>query len=266
MELYKYNPFAEKLNRPDFSYRAVNEAAYKDLLESGVVRGRAAAPKTQPSSSVSGISKLLGDRPTAFPSFERGKVLTSYLPKTGQGFIYETDIPMVRRGEVNPVTGETIRGRHFAARPINPVTGEVLGEIPASAVRVYEGKPNWLMGYRQIGGATRGVEVGRNLLPAAKRLGAALGTEAASVGGMALRGAGRLAGPVGMAMTAYDAATIGPAMARDWLDRPTYISDPNAQEKMASQALLEYRTGPRSSRGVYNPPTSYYAPTFPTSQ
>lgn len=230
MELYKYNPFAEKLNRPDFSYRAVNEAAYKDLLESGVVRGRAAAQS--PTAGASGLSKLIADRPTEFPSFERGKVLTSYLPKAGQGYIYETDIPMVRRGEVNPVTGQTIRGRHFAARPINPVTGEVLSEIPASAVRVYEGKPNWLMGYRQIGGATRGVEVGRNLLPAAKRLGAALGAEAASVGGMALRGAGRLAGPVGLAMTAYDLAQAFPAPA------------PISEEDMG-KALRSYRTGPQ---------------------
>jgi hypothetical protein len=244
VELYKYNPFAEKLNRPDFSYRAVNEMAYKDLLDSGVVRGRAAAVPMTPS-GVSNLSQLIGNRPTAFPSFERGKVLTSYLPKTGQGFIYETDIPMVRRGELNPITGETIRGRHFAARPISPITGDVLSEIPASAVKVYEGKPNWLMGYKEVGSATKGVEAGRNLLPAARQLGAALGAEVASVGGMALRGAGRLAGPVGVAMTAYDAATIGPAMARDWLDRPTYISDPNAQEKMASQALIEYRTGPQ---------------------
>jgi hypothetical protein len=233
VELYKYNPFAEKLNRPELSYRAVNEAAYKDLIDSGVVRGRAAAaPMT--SSGASGLSQLIGDRPTAFPSFERGKVLTSYLPKTGQGFIYETDIPMVRRGEINPITGERIRGRHFAARPINPITGDVLSEIPASAVKVYEGKPNWLMGYKEVGKAPKGVEAGRNLLPAARRLGAALGTEAASLGGMALRGAGRLAGPVGLAMTAYDLAQAFPA--------PAPIS-----EKDMGQALRSYRTGPQPS-------------------
>ena len=231
MELYKYNPFAEKLNKPEFSYRAVNEAAYKDLIESGVVRGRAAAQS--PTVGASGLSKLITERPTEFPSFERGKVLTSYLPETGQGYIYETDIPMVRRGEVNPVTGQTIRGRHFAARPMNPITGEILREIPASSVKVYGGTPNWLMGYKQVGGgASSAREVGRNLLPAAKRLGAALGTEAASVGGMALRGAGRLAGPVGLAMTAYDLAQAFPAPA------------PISEEDMG-QALRSYRTGPQ---------------------
>lgn len=73
---------------------------------------------------------------------------------------------------------------------------------------------------------------GRNLMPAARQLGAALGTEASSVGGMALRGAGRLAGPVGVAMTAYDLAQAFPA--------PTPIS-----EEDMGQAMREYRTGPQ---------------------
>ena len=77
-----------------------------------------------------------------------------------------------------------------------------------------------------------GPKAGLNLLQAAKRLGAALGTEAASMGGMALRGAGRLAGPVGWAMTAYDLAQAFPA--------PTPIS-----EEDMGQALREYRTGPQ---------------------
>lgn len=73
---------------------------------------------------------------------------------------------------------------------------------------------------------------GKNLLPAARQLGAALGTEAASVGGMALRGAGRLAGPVGWAMTAYDLAQAFPAPA------------PISEEDMG-KALRSYRTGPQ---------------------
>ena len=263
MDLYKYNPFAEKLNRPTSAYRAVNEMAYKDLLESGVVRGRAASSALPSTTSGGSLAKLLADRPTAFPSFERGRMLPEYLPKTGRGYVYETEWPVVKRGEVNPVTGQTIRGRHFAARPINPVTGEVLSEIPSSAVKVYEGKPNWLMGYRE---ARPVAEAGRDLMPAARSLGRVLGTEAASVGGMALRGAARLAGPAGLIATAYDAATMGPAALRDWTDRPTYISDPNAEAKIRSQALGEYRTGPRAARGVYNPATSYYAPTFPSAQ
>jgi hypothetical protein len=80
--------------------------------------------------------------------------------------------------------------------------------------------------------STLAKDVGRNLLPAAKQLGTALGTEAVSVGGMALRGAGRLAGPVGLAMTAYDLAQAFPAPA------------PISEEDMG-QALRSYRTGPQ---------------------
>ena len=229
MDLYKYNPFAEKLNRPASAYRAVNEMAYKDLLDFGVVRGRAASSALPSTTSGGSIAKLLADRPTAFPSFERGRMLPEYLPKTGKGYVYETEWPVVKRGEVNPVTGQTIRGRHFAARPINPITGEVLSEIPSSAVKVYESKPHWLMGYRE---ARPVAEAGRDLMPAARSLGRVLGTEAASVGGMALRGAGRLAGPVGLAMTAYDLAQAFPAPA------------PISEEDMG-QALRSYRTGPQ---------------------
>ena len=76
------------------------------------------------------------------------------------------------------------------------------------------------------------VEMGRDLRPATRTLARALGTEAASVGGMALRGAGRLAGPVGWAMTAYDLAQAFPAPA------------PISEEDMG-QALRSYRTGPQ---------------------
>ena len=81
-----------------------------------------------------------------------------------------------------------------------------------------------------------GAKAGRNLLPSARRLGAALGEGAFSVGGSALRGAGRLAGrfagPVGLAMTAYDLAQAFPA--------PAPIS-----EKDMGKALRSYRTGPQ---------------------
>ena len=251
MDLYKYNPFAEKLNRPASAYRAVNEVAYRDLVESGVVRGRAASSVLPSTTSGGNIAKLLADRPTAFPSFERGRMLPEYLPKTGKGYVYETEWPVVRRGEVNPVTGQTVRGRHFAARPINPTTGEVLSEIPSSAVRVYEGKPHWLMGYRQVKPI---VETGTDLMPVARTLGRALGEEALSAGGALLRGAGRLAGPVGVAMTAYDLAQAFPA------------PEPISEEEMA-QAMRGYRTGPQPSTGIpYQPPINTYAPRFSMGQ
>jgi hypothetical protein len=75
-------------------------------------------------------------------------------------------------------------------------------------------------------------DAGKGLLSASRTLGRALGTEAASLGGMALRGAGRLAGPVGVAMTAYDLAQAFPAPA------------PISEEEMG-KALRSYRTGPQ---------------------
>ena len=49
-----------------------------------------------------------------------------------------------KRGEINPVTGQVIRGRHYAHRPINMQTGEVITQLPASDVKVFKAKPHWL--------------------------------------------------------------------------------------------------------------------------
>ena len=115
--------------------------------------------------------------------------------------------------------------------------------LPASEARVWHspvGTTEWkdiTSQIRQQAGATRQIvarEAGRDLMPAARTLGRALGTEAASLGGMALRGAGRLAGPVGVAMTAYDLAQAFPAPA------------PISEEEMG-KALRSFRTGPQPS-------------------
>lgn len=129
----------------------------------------------------------------------------------------------------------------------------------------YVDNPRYAAGrplFKTLATVNKASEAGRNLIPAARTLGAALGEEAAIAGGMALRGVGRLAGPIGAIATGYDLATTVPAMWRDWADQPTYIADPNAAEKIASQSLSEYRTGPRSSRGTYQPPINYYQPSF----
>jgi hypothetical protein len=123
---------------------------------------------------------------------------------------------------------------------IQNVRGRQAG-LPVSQARIWHspiGTTEWkdiTPQIQQQAGITKPVvarEAGRDLMPAARSLGRALGTEAASVGGMALRGAGRLAGPVGVAMTAYDLAQAFPAPA------------PISEEDMG-QALREYRTGPQ---------------------
>jgi hypothetical protein len=99
----------------------------------------------------------------------------------------------------------------------------------------YVDNPRYAAGrpfFKTLATVNKANEAGRNLLPAAKQLGTVLGSEAASVGGMALRGAGRLAGPVGVAMTAYDLAQAFPAPA------------PISEEEMG-RAMREYRTGPQ---------------------
>lgn len=101
----------------------------------------------------------------------------------------------------------------------------------------YVDNPRYAAGrplFKTLATVNKASEAGRNLIPAARTLGAALGEEAALAGRMALRGAGRLAGPVGWAMTAYDLAQAFPA--------PPAIS----QEEMG-QALRSYRTGPQPS-------------------
>ena len=128
-----------------------------------------------------------------------------------------------------------------------PVTDKIKfpAQTPKPAALVAESftlppPPEYLAGGRMATEAatesTLAKDVGRNLLPVTRRLGAALGTETASIGRMALRGAGRLAGrfagPVGMAMTAYDLAQAFPAPA------------PISEEDMG-KALRSYRTGPQ---------------------
>lgn len=112
----------------------------------------------------------------------------------------------------------------------NPATGEYsLG--PERSFERFQQKWEGLSSARK---ARTALEMGRDLRPATATLRAALGEETAIAGRMALRGIGRLAGPVGWAMTAYDLAQAFPA--------PPAIS----QEEMG-QALRSYRTGPQPS-------------------
>jgi len=96
---------------------------------------------------------------------------------------------------------------------------------------------------------------GRDLLPSARLLGSSLGEEAASIGGMALRGAGRLvgrlAGPVGWAMTAYDLAQAFPA--------PPPMTD---EERV--NAARSYRTGPQPDYQQQPMGFKFVPPKFPS--
>jgi hypothetical protein len=141
---YKLNPFAEKLVNSNKSYRVAGRDAFDDFVESGVVRSYTPMPKPGMS-----LAERLGQRPTAFPSFQKGYADLGYLPKKG-GVVFETGLPTYKRGQQNPVTGEIIKGRHYAHRVIDPKTGATLSRVPGDDIKVYEGVPHWLMGHKEI--------------------------------------------------------------------------------------------------------------------
>ncbi len=105
-------------------YRIVDERGYNDFLETGIVR----SSPTGTDSNIHGRFDL-GHRPTGFPSFSKGSPDFSYCKSGEDNYIFESAIPMFRRGDKHPIHGGSIKGRHWAYRPINPETGEVIKEI-----------------------------------------------------------------------------------------------------------------------------------------
>jgi hypothetical protein len=142
--LYKHNPFAESLDDVNSSYRVTGMDAADDFIERGVVQSK----NTKPGIKLN--SMTLGNRPTSFPSFQKGFADLTYLPEKGGGVIFKTDLPTFKRGDQNPVTGNIIKGRHYAHRVIDPKTGKTVKQIPASDVSMYESLPHWLKGHRKI--------------------------------------------------------------------------------------------------------------------
>jgi hypothetical protein len=152
---------------------------------------------------------------------------TGHVDYSKQGYV-------VSRGGVNPEQIkqiQRIKSGGFTERPLIGFGGANLGTLP-SANEPILGTPRDFArfqkkyeGISQAAKARSAFEMGRDLRPAAKSLERALG-------GAVLRGAGRLAGPVGVAMTAYDLAQAFPAPA------------PISEEDMG-KALRSYRTGPQ---------------------
>ena len=133
-----------KLRNANKSYRVAGMDAYDDFVESGVLRSR--IPMLKPGMS---FAQKMQQRPTAFPSFQKGYADLTYLPEEG-GVVFETSLPTFKRGQINPVTGQPIKGRHYAHRVINPQTGATMGSIPGENISVYGSQPHWLKGYPQI--------------------------------------------------------------------------------------------------------------------
>ena len=142
--LYKINPLAEKLNNVNKSYRVAGIDALKDFQNTGVLRS-----VQQGLSEGASLIERAMSRPTSFPSFQKGYADMRYAPEEG-AVVFETGLPTFKRGEINPVTGFPIKGRHYAHRVIDLETGAALREIPAFDIRVFGDKPHWFKGYQEI--------------------------------------------------------------------------------------------------------------------
>ena len=134
-----------KLRNADKSYRVAGVDAYNDFVESGVLRSK--TPDMPVGASLE--ERMVGARPTGFPSFQKGFADLRYLPDNG-GVVFETGLPTFKRGEINPVTGQRIKGRHYAHRVIDPNTGATMSSIPGENISVYGSSPHWLKGYPRI--------------------------------------------------------------------------------------------------------------------
>jgi hypothetical protein len=150
---YKINPTAKgSVFTPlegNMNYRYVNQAGYDDALKTFLVR-----------------ANPIGDnsvfrRPTEFPSFSKGKPAEVFKSTDSTPhYLMQSDVPMYSRGEINPVTGQKIVGRHAAARPIDPETGEVLQQLDLEDINaIYEAKPNWLTGYKRVYQSPKNIDV-----------------------------------------------------------------------------------------------------------
>ena len=142
--LYKINPLAEKLNNVNKSYRVAGIDALKDFQNTGILRSVTPTPPKG-----ANLFERAKYRSTGFPSFQKGYADMSYLPEKG-GVVFETNLPTFKRGDINPVTGTPIKGKHYAHRVIDPETGAALREIPASDIRVFGDKPHWFKGYQEV--------------------------------------------------------------------------------------------------------------------
>ncbi len=132
-----------KLSNADKSYRVAGMDAYDDFLENHIVRSVTPPPKP----GMSFEERIMSQRTTGFPSFQKGYADLNYLPESGKGVVFETSLPTYKRGQINPVTGTPIKGRHYAHRVIDPNTGHTMTSIPAEDIRAFGVEPHWLKGY-----------------------------------------------------------------------------------------------------------------------
>lgn len=115
----------------DAFYRIISTEGYLDYLNNDVVRSSPTGTKTKLTEG--GLN--LGNRPTSFPSFAKGKPDINFLEKEGDSYILESEVNMYKRGDTNPTTQNTITGRHWAYRAIDTETGQSLKVLTPDMIK-----------------------------------------------------------------------------------------------------------------------------------
>jgi hypothetical protein len=145
------NPKAiSRFNDANKSYRVAGMDNYDDMIESSFLRSKTNLPENAT------FAERIASRPTAFPSFQKGYADLRYLPDN-KGVVFETELPTFKRGDINPVTGREISGRHYAHRAIDPTTGNVMTNIPAAHIKAYDAQPHWWKGYQELNNPYKGI-------------------------------------------------------------------------------------------------------------
>ena len=115
----------------DGFYRIVDSEGYLDYLNNDSVRSSPTGTKEKLTEG--GIH--IGNRPTSFPSFAKGKPDVTYMSKEGDNYILESEIPMYKKGDINPTSQKRIVGRHWAYRAIDTETGENLTSLTSDMIK-----------------------------------------------------------------------------------------------------------------------------------
>lgn len=118
---------AKQLADPATYFRVVaGEAAYRDIVNSGVVQ--ASRPEPPPGAS---LKERIIARPTAFPSFAKGRPLVGYAQGSDEHYVIATKDPSIKPSHVGRHGFGTT---HFPTGP----NGRHLGALPSAAVDVFE--------------------------------------------------------------------------------------------------------------------------------
>jgi len=130
---HKLNPLAFKPN-PEAYYRIVGKDAEEDALQSGLVRSKPSVNSLQENTI------NLSNRPTAFPSFSKGKISSEYANGLSTHSLIETERAMAPSN----------MGRHGKGTTQFPIdtNGKYLNQFPLEEAKIYQ--KDWLQGYKQI--------------------------------------------------------------------------------------------------------------------